>query len=398
MISSSFSRFNEEIYVPGEILTCIFQFLNENDASSVILVNKEFQHQLLRCSPFRNIIHLASHLKYHGLDEYSTPCLIKNEKLPLLTDREITLIQKLNRPHNSLFHIFLASNNHLRPELSLQIFKATDWTYEECQNLSYTRSLANLCEQILTNYETDKTSINSNPLLNTTLFHTTFKGKKISQYLKGDQELLMNWTSSKIDALLMVSHNGAWLKYADQHLKKDRDVVFAAMQDFYPAYRHADPCIWRDREFVLSAVKCNGNTLSLAHPSLKKDREIVFTAVKQCGGSLYYADESMKKDKEIVMTAISEYFFPFDDADDSLKRDREFLKTVVHKNSFFLTKAHKSMWEDKELVLEAVRQNGDLLEYAHESLKKDIEVVRTAVAQSRYALKFAENSLKTSTL
>lgn len=41
--------------------------------------------------------------------------------------------------------------------------------------------------------------------------------------------------------------------------------------------------------------------LKLADETLKKDKEIVLAAVKQNGMALMYADKTLKKDKEIVL-------------------------------------------------------------------------------------------------
>ena len=42
-------------------------------------------------------------------------------------------------------------------------------------------------------------------------------------------------------------------------------------------------------------------SLQYADDSLKKDRDIVFEAVKQNGLSLQYADDALKKDSDIVI-------------------------------------------------------------------------------------------------
>ena len=55
---------------------------------------------------------------------------------------------------------------------------------------------------------------------------------------------------------------------------------------------------------VLAAVTQHGSALEYADESLKKDKEVVIAAVTQSGIlALKYADESLKKDKEVVLAS-----------------------------------------------------------------------------------------------
>ena len=47
------------------------------------------------------------------------------------------------------------------------------------------------------------------------------------------------------------------------------------------------------------AVKENGRALQFADESLKKDKEVVKTAVKKYGRALQYADPSLQEDKDL---------------------------------------------------------------------------------------------------
>jgi len=76
-----------------------------------------------------------------------------------------------------------------------------------------------------------------------------------------------------------VKQDGMALQYADESLKRDRDIVLAAVKQNGFVCRYADKSLRRDSEFVLSAVKRNGSALRLADESLKRDRGVVFTAV-----------------------------------------------------------------------------------------------------------------------
>ncbi|NGX44273.1 MAG: hypothetical protein K1060chlam3_00439, partial [Candidatus Anoxychlamydiales bacterium] len=111
----------------------------------------------------------------------------------------------------------------------------------------------------------------------------------------------------------------------------------------------------KDKEIVLAAVKQNGWAIQYAHEDLKKDKEIVLAAVKQNGNTLSSAHEELTKDKEIVLAAVKQ-------ADEALEY------------------AHEDLKKDREFVLAAVKQAGGALQYAHEDLKKDKEIVLAADA------------------
>ena len=121
-----------------------------------------------------------------------------------------------------------------------------------------------------------------------------------------------------------VKEDGNALEYADESLKKDKEIVMAAVKQDGYALQYADESLKKDREIVLAAVKQNCDALEYADESLKKNKEIVMAAVKQDGRALEYADESLKKNKEIVMAAVKQDGYALQYADESLQKDKEF--------------------------------------------------------------------------
>jgi hypothetical protein len=65
----------------------------------------------------------------------------------------------------------------------------------------------------------------------------------------------------------------------------------------------------------------------LAAASLKKDRDVVLAALQQSGSAVRYVDESLKKDKEVVLVAVRGGGFHC--VDDSLKNDKEVVIAAV---------------------------------------------------------------------
>ncbi len=94
------------------------------------------------------------------------------------------------------------------------------------------------------------------------------------------------------------------LKYVPADLKKNKEIVLAAVKKKGLTLQYAHEDLKKDREIVLAAVKQKGLALQYAHEDLKKDKEVVLAAVKQNGWALEHAHEDLKKDKEIVLAAV----------------------------------------------------------------------------------------------
>ena len=94
------------------------------------------------------------------------------------------------------------------------------------------------------------------------------------------------------------SLNGWHLKDASDHLKRDSEIVMAAVKQNGNALEFASEDLQKDREIVMAAVKQNGWVLKDASEDLRRDREIVMAAVKQNGYVLQFASEDLKRDRE----------------------------------------------------------------------------------------------------
>jgi hypothetical protein len=197
--------------------------------------------------------------------------------------------------------------------------------------------------------------------------------------------------------LAAIRQNVEALDYADDNLKHDRDFVLAAVGQNAKALYYADESLKKDKNFVLAAVRKNGRALCYANQIYRqdmdvvlaairqngKDREVVWAAVCQNGYALYYADESLKGDWNIVLAAVRQNGYALQYADESLKRSKHFLQTIISQNR-----------KDSNIALVAVQQNAMALEYIDSNLKQYRQVVLAAVRQNGYALQFADESLK----
>jgi hypothetical protein len=68
------------------------------------------------------------------------------------------------------------------------------------------------------------------------------------------------------------------------------------------ALQFADDSLKKDKEVALAAVECDGYALNCVDESLKKDREVVMAAVEQNGTKyvLELADQSLQNDPDIL--------------------------------------------------------------------------------------------------
>ena len=198
--------------------------------------------------------------------------------------------------------------------------------------------------------------------------------------------------------LAAVKRDGAALQYADDSLKGDKEIVLTALKQVKAAEKFtvdvlefAESSLKKDRGFIYQAVKEDGLSLKYAAPTLKKDRRIVLAAVRENGYALEYADPALKKEKTIVLTAVKNNGNALEYADPALKKDKTVVLAAVKQNGYALRYADPVLKKDKQIVLAAVQNYGNALKYADPSLKKEKEIVFAAVKQNSAALKYADD-------
>ena len=187
---------------------------------------------------------------------------------------------------------------------------------------------------------------------------------------------------------------GSALQWAHEDLKKDYEIVLAAVLTYGVALRWAHESLQQDRGIVVAAINQDGNALQWAHEDFKKDRDIVIAAVLGYGDALQFAHEYLKKDRYIVLAAVQRSWTALYFADESLKRDREFVRTAVQHQGYSIKYAHNNFKNDREIVLAAVKQDGMALSLVDSDLRADREIVLAAVTQHGFALRWADESLK----
>lgn len=142
--------------------------------------------------------------------------------------------------------------------------------------------------------------------------------------LKNDKEIVL-FAVSESYFYDLHREDGRCLKYASASLKKDRDVVNAAILSTPSAFEFVDNKFKKDKRFVLKVVREMGTALKFADDKFKKDREVVLAAVKSEGTALEFADDKFKKDKEVVYAAVKSSASALQFADKSFHNNLELL-------------------------------------------------------------------------
>ena len=129
--------------------------------------------------------------------------------------------------------------------------------------------------------------------------------------------------------IAIVRRDGQWLQYAAEHLKRDREVVLAAVSQNEFALRYADEeLMTKDKEVMLAAVSKYGMWLEYASAELQADKEVVLAAVSQNGYALGFASYKLKQDREVVLAAIAQNKLALRLAPFKVRRNPEMLKAA----------------------------------------------------------------------
>ncbi len=158
--------------------------------------------------------------------------------------------------------------------------------------------------------------------------------------------------------------------------------------------------LWTDKDFVLSVVKINGLYLENAVDHLKKDKEIVFAALESYPYSVIYADPEFHKDREYMRLAMSsENSAAAECLREPLLSDLQFLlesiSKIKKKKQSGLSNLTRSLMRtvpltlrsNKELVIPCLELNGWAIESVPEEIKYDKDVLKAAFKSGAAAYK-----------
>ena len=126
--------------------------------------------------------------------------------------------------------------------------------------------------------------------------------------------------------------------------------------------------IWSNKTIVLEIIKnVDGHYLKFADEELKKDKEIVYESVKNYNrGSddiFYYVDEELKNDKEFISKLIEEgYGSIYPNINEDLKKDRDYTLKLLKLNNYLFKHLDDEYKRDDEMIKEGLKDL-DNIEY-----------------------------------
>jgi len=101
------------------------------------------------------------------------------------------------------------------------------------------------------------------------------------------------------------------------------------------ALRFADESLRKNYDIVLATATQDGHALQFADESFRKNYDIVLAAVIQYGRALQFADESLMKNYDIVLAAVIQDGHALQFADKKLRDDEYFLSTLLNEGAVF---------------------------------------------------------------
>lgn len=191
-----------------------------------------------------------------------------------------------------------------------------------------------------------------------------------------------------------VSKNGIYLEYAVEELKKDKDVVFAAVRSNPDAIRFVSKKFLNDEELFKIALDYNGLLLEYASNKLKDNRNLCFTAVRKNGLALQFVSKTLKDDKEFVLSALLNNGEAIQYASHNLKNDEEACLVALNNSGTSLKYMPEVIKNNEDMALTAVIKNGKALEFVSETLKKQKNIVLQAVKKDGLAIAYAPASIR----
>lgn len=194
-----------------------------------------------------------------------------------------------------------------------------------------------------------------------------------------------------------VRQNGQ-LYNAPHEMRKDPEVVLAAMHADVGALAWASSELLGNRDFASTVAACNGVALNWL-PAFQDDRSIVLAAVRQNAQALEYASNSLQDCREFIREAIGcSRGRALLHARAQMQEDRDLVEAAMVTNWILfqgLVERCPKWREDRAVTRAAVSSHGCALEFASGALRADREIVELAVQTSRgSALRAASEDLR----
>eukprot|EP01080_Neovahlkampfia_damariscottae_P012406 gene12406-6073_t len=153
---------------------------------------------------------------------------------------------------------------------------------------------------------------------------------------------------------LIIQKNGMYLSlfFNDNEINKliTKDIGLIAVQQNGLSLKYLNEELRNDFDIILNSVKQNGNTLEYIPNKFKNNFMIVFEAIKQNSKSIRFLNEN----EEMI-------------------KNEEIIEECLIKNEKCFTYLNEKSKNDRDLMLKCLKKNRRLFYFLDENLKKDKE-------------------------
>ncbi|EFC41087.1 protein kinase [Naegleria gruberi] len=162
------------------------------------------------------------------------------------------------------------------------------------------------------------------------------------------------------------------LKLISEKWRHDKQVVLAALtkkridenSSSAPAFKnHQHHHSQQNHEKEDNQNNAAASELFLVGDELKKDREVVMAAIQSAPGAIQDISDEFRNDREIVMLALKSDRIAFKSASEELRRDKEVVFMAIQHEPFSFMFASEELKTDRQVVLEAVALNYRVFKY-----------------------------------
>jgi len=208
--------------------------------------------------------------------------------------------------------------------------------------------------------------------------------KFADQELRGEKDIV----------LAAVRSGGLAIKYASEELQADRDVAIEAVKQTWQVYQKLNKKLRSDSEIAKCATQQDWHSLKYITKDLKTNHDLMRIAVQQSWQSFEFLVLEMRRKRDLALLAVQQSWKAFLHVPPELRNDRELALLAVRQHGQALGLASEQLRADREVVLEAIRQDWRALQHAMPPVKDDKEIVAEAVQRNGFALRHSSEDLR----
>lgn len=150
-----------------------------------------------------------------------------------------------------------------------------------------------------------------------------------------------------------------------------------------------------NKEIAIKIVSKRGLDLEFCSDTLRKDFDVVYAAVKSNWEALKYADEDLRSDGTVAkLYILSNNYSNLRYLGKKLKNDKNFLLPFISMNGNLIKGVSEELKNDKDVVRCAVLSDVSSLRYAGNKIKNDAEFMIELIKLDERVLKYVSEDLK----